>query len=89
MTTVTDAELREKNKTVTVVFNHKSIEMPKGKHSGLEIKNYAIQAGIQIQPSYVLFIVKGRGRRELIGDTDIVNVHEGIEFAAVADDDNS
>lgn len=91
MTTVDDAAIREKKKpkTVTVVFNRKKIEMPKGKLSGLEIKNHAIQAGLPIQPTYVLFEIKQRGRRVLIGDTDIVAVREGTEFAAVADDDNS
>lgn len=91
MTTVTDAELRDKkhDKTVTVVFNRKKIEMPKGKHTGLEIKNFAIEAGLPIQISYVLFHIKDGGHRDIVGDTDTVTVKEGSEFAAVADDDNS
>lgn len=91
MTTVNDAAIRDKKKpkTVTVVFNRKNIEMPKGKTSGLEIKNSAIAAGIPIQVTYVLFLIKPNGRREVIGDGDIVNVREGVKFAAVADDDNS
>lgn len=83
-------EGRIKNpKVVEAVFNMKPILLPKGRSSGLEIKHEAISQGFAIQPTYVLFHIKNRNHRTLIGDTDIVEIREGIEFAAVADDDNS
>jgi len=76
-------------KIVEAVFNKKPILLPKGRISGLEIKHEAISQGIAIQPAYVLFLIKNRNHRTVIGDTDSVEIHKGIEFAAVADDDNS
>jgi hypothetical protein len=76
-------------KTVSVVFNRIAIELPKGKQDGASIKAAAIEQGVNIQPSYVLFLIKDNGNRKLIGDADDVNVHEGDRYAAVADDDNS
>ena len=76
-------------KPVNVVFNRMAIHLPKGKQTGAAIKAAAIEQGVNIQPSYVLFLIKDNGNRKLIGDADDVNVHEGDRFAAVADDDNS
>jgi len=83
-------EGRTKNpKMVEAVFNKKPILLPKERISGLEIKQEAISQGFAIQPTYVLFQVKNRNHRAVIGDADTVEIHDGIEFAAVADDDNS
>jgi hypothetical protein len=79
----------KKPKVVEAVFNKKPILLPKERISGLEIKQEAISQGFAIQPTYVLFQVKNRNHRTVIGDTDTVQIHDGIEFAAVADDDNS
>lgn len=75
-------------KTVEVLFNTIKIQMPKGKHSGAQIKQYAIAAGIAIQTSFVLAMKHGN-RFENVSDSDIVNVHPNLEFSALAGDDNS
>jgi hypothetical protein len=76
-------------KVVEAVFNKKPILLPKGRISGLEIKHEAISQGLAIQPAYVLFLIKNRNHRTVIGDTDTVEIRKDLEFAAVADDDNS
>lgn len=83
------AEAEKSPKTVEAIFNKKPILLPKGHLSGLEIKHDAIGQGFSIQPTYVLFLIKNRNHRTLIGDADVIEIREGIEFAAVADDDNS
>lgn len=90
MTISESAQQRETNKTVTVVFNvNQRIVLEQRKYTGLELKQAAIQQGVLIQPSYVLYEVKHNGRRVIIGDQDTVQVNKESEFAAVADDDNS
>jgi hypothetical protein len=83
------AQAEKESKTVEVVFNKKQILLQKGHLSGLEIKHGAIAQGLPIQPTYVLFLIKNRNHRKVIGDADVIEIHDGIEFAAVADDDNS
>lgn len=88
-TSTANGERAKNPKVVDSVFNKKPILLPKRRLSGLEIKHEAISQGLAIQPAYVLFLIKNRNHRNVIGDADTVEIHEGIEFAAVADDDNS
>ena len=90
MNLMENAQQREANKTVSVVFNNNQhITLEQRKYTGLELKQAAIQQGVLIQLSYVLFEVKRNGRRVIIGDHDTVQVNKESEFSAVADDDNS
>jgi hypothetical protein len=90
MNLIENAQEREANKMVTVMFNkNQHITLEQRKYTGIELKQAAIQQGVLIQLSYVLFEVKHNGRRVIIGDHDIVRVNKESEFAAVADDDNS
>jgi hypothetical protein len=75
-------------KTVEVVFNTLTISLPKGDHTGAEIKAFAIAEGIEIDLSFVLAVKHGH-RFENVADTDVVKVHAGQAFTAVAGDDNS
>jgi hypothetical protein len=89
--TSTTAEATEKKKdprTVEVTFNTLTITMPKGDHTGAEIKEFAIGEHVDIQPDFVLAVKHGH-RFENVADTDVVKVHAGLVFTAVAGDDNS
>ncbi len=90
MTSTAAERIGTKNgpKTVEVVFNTKTIRMPKGRHTGSEIKVFAINEGIDIQPDFVLAVKQGQ-RFENVADSDTVNVHASLEFSAVDGDDNS
>jgi len=89
MTSTTAEATDKKNpKTVEVIFNTNAISMPKGEHTGAEVKQFAIDQGIDIKPDFVLAVKHGH-RFENVADTDIVKVHPDLEFSAVAGDDNS
>ena len=75
--------------TVIVTFNRNPLGLPHRPLTGAEIKDLAIREGSPIQPSYVLFVVRDHRHRQIVGDGDLIDVHEGMVFAAVADDDNS
>lgn len=87
--TIDDTTKKPAPKSVQVIFNKTTIELPEGKLTGLEIKQHAINLGVRIQLNYVLFLLKNKNHRQVIGDTDPVTIREGREFAAVTDDDNS
>lgn len=88
--TVTNEITEKKPKVVEALFNKKfTIELPEGELTGLQIKQHAIEQDVPIRPSYVLFLIKNKNHRQLIGDTDVVTIRKGLEFAALADDDNS
>ena len=87
MTSVTAAAAKNP-KTVSVVFNTQQIEMPKGEHTGAEIKTFAIAAGIDIKPDFPLAVKHG-SKFENVGDADVVKVHANQEFTSVPGDDNS
>ena len=75
---------------ITITVNNKPVKMTKGKHTGLEVKDAAIAAQLPVTRDFVLTELHGKSEpRKTIGDADSVNIHEGSEFALVADDDDS
>ncbi|GEP32273.1 hypothetical protein NSZ01_00410 [Nocardioides szechwanensis] len=86
--TTAEATAKKNPKTVEVTFNTITISMPKGEHTGAEIKQFAIDQRIDIKPDFVLAVKHGH-RFENVADADIVKVHANLEFSAVAGDDNS
>lgn len=82
-----DAKEKEPEE-VSVVFNKQTIEIPKGEHTGAEIKAFAIEDGVKIESNFPLAVKHGN-RFDPVGDTDVVKVHEHMEFTAIAGDDNS
>lgn len=73
---------------VSIVFNKQTIEIPKGEHTGAEIKAFAIEQGVRIESSFPLAVRHGN-QFNPVGDSDVVKVHEHMEFTAIAGDDNS
>lgn len=73
---------------VIVTVNRMPVIIPAKDTTGLQIKDAAIAAGVQIELSFVLFKLTKRGR-EMIGDHDAVKVKKKDEFVAVSDDVNS
>jgi Multiubiquitin len=91
MSTVQEAPARPEPKphTVSVTVNEKTVMFHQQKATGTEIKATAISQGVAIQPDFSLFIVRGHGNLDQVGDRDEVTLHEGEKFRAVAPDDNS
>jgi hypothetical protein len=74
---------------VTVFVNKGHVRFRRREETGAEIKAAAITQGVQIQPDFVLFEVKGHGSLKQIADHERVKLHEHEHFRAVAPDDNS
>jgi hypothetical protein len=57
--------------------------------SGLQIKEAAMAAHVPIQVDFVLSLELGHGKTKVVTDAELISVHEGSSFVAVAPDDNS
>lgn len=75
-------------KGVVVQINSIDVTLEKGEHSGRAIKATAIEQGVAIEPTFVLSVQRGN-RYTTVGDDDVVKVRPGMDFIAVAPDDNS
>jgi hypothetical protein len=74
---------------IEIEVNHKSVTVTNKEMTGLEIKDAAIAQGVNIKRDFVLIKVEPSGKRDTIGDKQPVKLHNGLEFEAIADDDNS
>jgi hypothetical protein len=77
---------------VEISVNKKPVRIAKGDHTGLEIKDAAIEQGVEIKRDFILSLEKGEGKDDkarVIGDDEVIKVHEHMRFRAVDDDDNS
>ena len=76
-------------KTVTIEINDHKVTMPAGLATGREIKDAAIKAGVNIQPTFMLQVQLPNGSSKVVGDTDKIPLTDHLAFTAIADDDNS
>lgn len=83
------AEKTDRKVRVHATVNYTGIVLVGAKHSGSEIKETAILAGVAIDQSFVLSLENKRGKWRIIGDNETIKVSEGANFKAVASDDNS
>jgi Multiubiquitin len=74
---------------VKIKVNNKPVTVQGPKTTGLTIKRAAIAAGVRIEESFQLSEVLPNREHRIVGDNEEIEVHEGSEFTAVADDDNS
>lgn len=75
--------------TVTITVNERPVAIEGPRVTGLQIKQAAIAAGLQIGLDFMLTEELANGRSRVIGDTDEVTVNKNSRFDAVAGDDNS
>jgi hypothetical protein len=75
-------------RAIRVTVNRHPVNLPDREVTGLEVKQAAIEQGVQIQVDFQLSVKRG-DRYEVVGDADAIRVHEHEEFLAVAPDDNS
>ena len=76
-------------KTVTIELNDHKVTMPAGPATGREIKDAAIKAGVNIQPTFVLQVQLPNGSSKVVGNNDKIPLTEHLAFTAIAADDNS
>jgi hypothetical protein len=63
--------------------------MPDKRATGLEIKEVAIQAGVNIKADFVLFAVLANGKQEVVKDDQVIKLHRDQCFEAIDNDDHS
>ena len=74
---------------VEILVNEHPVKVIGCRHTGHGIKEAAICAGVKIELDFVLSVEYQPSRRKIVGDTDVIEVKEGMRFVAIADDDNS
>lgn len=72
----------------TITVNKKKVPVTEHKMTGLEIKQAAIDAHVEIEPSFQLAEIKEK-KRKIIGDNEAIHVDENSRFVATSGDDNS
>ncbi|WP_422935809.1 multiubiquitin domain-containing protein [Sinomonas sp. P47F7] len=76
------------DKSFNIIVNNNQVPVTNHSLTGLQIKQAAINAGVQIEIGFQLAEIKNK-KRKIIGDNDTVGVSEGSQFVATAGDDNS
>lgn len=89
MSSAVEEAAHEHHHPVEIVVNNKPVEIEGPTATGLEIKEAAIAQGVDIEVTFKLSRVIGEHKSEGVGDDEVVHVHKGEKFVAVADDDNS
>jgi hypothetical protein len=82
-------EVDAKKVVVSIRVNKKPVQIVGRRASGFEIKQAAIAQEVDIQLDFQLARMLGHDQRKIIGDTDVIELHDGEKFAATAGDDNS
>lgn len=72
-----------------IKVNNKSVTITGHEHTGLEIKQSAIAAGVKIQLDFVLSQEFSHNRSRIIGDEQRIRVERGACFEAIPNDDHS
>lgn len=82
---------RDLHRPVQFTVNKKPVTLDHRRATGLEIKQAAINAHVEIQLSFQLWRENGHGDHddEQIADDKTITVHDGDAFDANDDDDNS
>lgn len=73
---------------IAVEVNNHRVILPARKMTGAQIKAASIEQGADLQPDFQLSVKRGH-HYDVVGDDDLIEVHERQEFIAVAADDNS
>lgn len=76
-------------KVIRIFLNNAPVEILRRRVTGLVIKQSAIEQGVRIELDFILFIERGSGQTQVVGDGDKVTVRNGSRFNAIPHDDNS
>jgi hypothetical protein len=79
----------EKKLKVVIHVNEQPVKLAEHRVTGLEIKQAAIDQGVEIELDFILVEELKHGETRVIGDDDPVTVTKRSRFGANADDDNS
>jgi hypothetical protein len=83
-------EVEAERHLVEIEVNNTTVEIDGPTATGLQIKEAAIAQHVaNIEITFLLSKVIGEHKTEGVGDNEVVHLHKGEKFTAVADDDNS
>jgi NADPH-dependent glutamate synthase beta subunit-like oxidoreductase len=74
---------------VTITVNNKPVVVVGPRLTGLEIKQAAIDQGVDIKLTFILSQKEPGSRPKIVGDNDSVTVNKNSGFVANDDDDDS
>ena len=80
---------RSDHREVTFSVNDQPVRLERRQYTGSEIKQAAIEQRVSIESDFVLYLEVGEEREKRVDDGDHIEVRDGLEFSAVAPDDNS
>lgn len=75
--------------TVEIRVNKRPVTLQERTVTGSQIKAAAINQGVAIQQDFLLYVVRGNGQLDPVGDEETVHVHPQEQFRAVTPDDVS
>ena len=74
---------------IQIHVNEKPVDVIGRRQTGLEIKQSAVDQGVEIGLDFVLSIERGPCKTKIVGDNDLITVTKNNRFLAIPDDDNS
>jgi hypothetical protein len=75
--------------TFDIIVNENPVSITGHRHTGLEIKQAAIAAGLSIDVDFVLSEVAGPGKTRIVGNDEEVTLTKKSRFEAIPNDDHS
>ncbi|WP_163508182.1 multiubiquitin domain-containing protein [Fodinicola acaciae] len=73
---------------ITVTVNGDPVILTDRRMTGTQIKAAAVEQGADLQQDFQLSVKRGH-HYDVVGNDEVITVHEGEEFIAVATDENS
>jgi hypothetical protein len=89
VTTATANGAPARHHLADITVNNAQVPIEGPRATGLQIKQAAIDTGVEIQLSFQLTEELGGNRTRVVGDAEEVSVQNHPVFTANADDDNS
>lgn len=76
-------------KPIEIEVNGNSVKVEEKLLTGAEIKQAAIDQGVNIQANFALYVDLANGSSEPVKNDQEIRVHPHMSFTAIAPDDNS
>ena len=87
--TESDSRVEFRPEVITIHLNERPVRIRGHRHTGLEIKQAAIEQHVKIELDFLLYLEGPEGQARHIADDEEVAISDKTHFVAVPDDDNS
>lgn len=75
--------------TITIHVNRHPVKLEGHRHTGLQIKQAAMNQGVNIKLDFILLEEFGDGHTKPVADAETIEVNSHSKFDAIPDDDHS